>query len=588
MREPFALQTILDIDCLQNIQDSFASAFKTPSLIIDPEGYPLTKPSYWRRVCNRIDGRFPEECRERFLSLLAVCGNTETPVLSQCPHSGLTSIAVPIVLDGHQLGAWILDQVLVDDCPELDSATDELPAWLCKREDPDGGDIEPLIVSKADFKRIFSLLMAFNRTMVRLGRKNRDMALQDRQLRNAHEQLDAANAMLRKFIDSSQVAMYICDFHTGELLMMNNAYCRMFRKPMEELIGRKCWHMNGNASDSFCAHCPREKLLDENNNPTEPHTQVHFNTHVGLWLKCISQAVAWTHGRLAYMVTILDVTQEYRTQERLRHLAFVDRQTSLPNGQKLLRDIREFTRSAHFARSLPDLDRLAHSGFAESLDFVCFDLSFFRQAAEIHGRDAGNELLLSILQWVREQEFGDATLYRTDADQFCIVMQGASENDVMAAADHIAARCANPWRIRLHDREFPYFADVPVAILFASRDELLDKDMLALIARALDAARSRKTIVIYDDEKDARFQEQLQCKTGRQKKNDVELPIARAHAHLARQPRIDDADIATSGFGSAFADVDDIFAKTDGFRLLTATKRDAGDQIMAKTRGKSG
>lgn len=509
-RHSLSIRTILDMNCLQLIQDAFSSTFRLPCMIIDPDCTPVTEPSNWQAVCDRVNENadIPPDCQRRLADLLITCAEDGLPASSVCPKSGLTTSMVPIFLDETLIGAWVLDQV------RFDGDVRAQPDTTAKRP----GDARPAPVPPSftvdKFDLVFDLLVSVNTAVMQLAKTNREMAIRDMQLRGINDQMDATNAMLRKFIDYSHVAMYISDYYTGEILMANRAYCQVVGLDPDTILGKKCYQVNGMGADGFCTFCPRERLLDQNNHPAKPQTWTYFNTRFNLWLRCTNQAIVWSHGRLAQLVTQLDVTQEYRMQEELRHLAFTDRHTGLYNSQKLLQDIK-----THQAVCRRNTTR--HSGRGSdtarrtraALDFVCFDLSSLRSVGDAFGSGTAGELLKAILEWFAAKDFGQSTLYRLDADQFCIAVKDGTEEEIGLIATRIAARFTKSWLVRMHGSETAIFVNVYVSILYATRDNLLQGDLLGLMGRTLESARERQRVVVFDEEIDQKTRERLRLET---------------------------------------------------------------------------
>lgn len=481
------LRQLHNLDELQKLQDAFACTFHVSAAIVDRDCDPITAPSLWCIACIRADGGFPPDCRARLVGLLAECAATGGAASSLCPHSGLTTAAVPIILDGKMLGAWILDQVRIIDYPE---GTPGTLAELIHNM-----PLAPPATPRLDFEHLFALLQSINSAIMRIGTRERDVAARDRQIRGINDWMDATNAMLRLFIDSSDAPMYVCDYHTGEFLMMNKVFCRVAGRKMEELLGTKCPEAGGTSLSSACTHCQRDQLLDDGGRPNAGYTRVCFHPRFEQWFRCTTRAIRWPEGRLAQMVTMVNVTNECRMQEELRRLAFTDRQTGMPNVQRMLHDLGAFVRAA-------GADDASRGG----LDLVCFDpaLGLVRDA---FGRDTAEGVLKTILEWVAHEDFGSATLYRLDGDEYCLVIRDATEEEARHAADRIVARFGKPWITGMNGRRAPCFCNVAVSIVHAAMRQLMDPDLVGLIERSLDVARKERRIFVYDEKTDSVMRE---------------------------------------------------------------------------------
>lgn len=109
----FELKDIIDIDLLQQFQDSFSKAMGMASIAVDHEGE-VTEPSNFTRFCMDFT-RGSEEGKRRCMACDQNGGHeaaqTGRPAIYYC-HAGLMDFAAPIVIDGVQVGAILGGQVL--------------------------------------------------------------------------------------------------------------------------------------------------------------------------------------------------------------------------------------------------------------------------------------------------------------------------------------------------------------------------------------------------------------------------------------------------------------------------------------------
>lgn len=117
-----SIADFIDIDRLQEIQDTCSKALGVALIVSDYRGTPITKMSGFTRHCVL--------CREK-KELCIMCERCDAfggiraatsgePCIYRC-HAGLTDFAVPLVVDGNYLGAVLGGQVkLKDGAPELE------------------------------------------------------------------------------------------------------------------------------------------------------------------------------------------------------------------------------------------------------------------------------------------------------------------------------------------------------------------------------------------------------------------------------------------------------------------------------------
>jgi ligand-binding sensor protein len=102
----------LDLEKLQQLQDSFASVVGLATVIIDMEGRLVTKPSHFSEVCQLVgqtqQGR--EACDRSNLERSQRAAETDEPVYHMCQCCGFLDGSVPLIVDGERVGYWLVGQ----------------------------------------------------------------------------------------------------------------------------------------------------------------------------------------------------------------------------------------------------------------------------------------------------------------------------------------------------------------------------------------------------------------------------------------------------------------------------------------------
>ena len=160
-----------------------------------------------------------------------VCFSRESgqPVIADCPHGGLATAAVPIIVEDIFLGSWIFGQLLIKDLSLAEvERTAEKPGLPVETI---GKTIAELPRYSSDiFTSLFAVVGTITRGMVELGRKNMEMARRDGELSRITRQLERRDRFLTEYVEASIDAMYIRDYDTGEILITNQALSRLIGK----------------------------------------------------------------------------------------------------------------------------------------------------------------------------------------------------------------------------------------------------------------------------------------------------------------------------------------------------------------------
>ncbi len=107
------LRDLIDLDELQSIQDSFARAAGISSVILSPEGEPLTKFTNPTGFCSLIQSteKGKERCFRSFREMGEIALRSEKPEICYCFAHGRHFVA-PIIIDGKHKGTMFAGQFI--------------------------------------------------------------------------------------------------------------------------------------------------------------------------------------------------------------------------------------------------------------------------------------------------------------------------------------------------------------------------------------------------------------------------------------------------------------------------------------------
>jgi diguanylate cyclase (GGDEF)-like protein/PAS domain S-box-containing protein len=167
------------------------------------------------------------------------------------------------------------------------------------------------------------------------------------------------------------------------------------------------------------------------------------------------------------LVDVRDVTERTELELALSHQAFHDTLTGLPNRALLVERLEQARRR----------------GVAGA--FLFCDLDGFKSINDVHGHDAGDQLLRAaatrIAREVRERD----TVARLAGDEFAVLLDDTTPDEAMACAHRISAAVREPFII--DDVEIQMSVSVGVAVLEAPwdvSDPLTDADLAMYSAKA--------------------------------------------------------------------------------------------------------
>ncbi len=217
-----------------------------------------------------------------------------------------------------------------------------------------------------------------------------------------------------------------------------------------------------------------------------------------------------------FVLTVRDVTDRHKIEQRLVHQAFHDGLTGLAN-RELFAD-----RLGHALRSRAEADG--------NVVVLFFDLDDFKEVNDRLGHAAGDEVLSLVGQ--RLKSVGDAvdTAARIGGDEFAILMLDASLEDGQAMAEDIQARLGAPFPVSGMTMQLR----VSVGVAVAERGDLDAEQALRNADFAMQWAKGlgKSRHEVYDASLHARALDRIELRS------DLQRGLRRGELTLHYQPTI--------------------------------------------------
>ena len=208
------------------------------------------------------------------------------------------------------------------------------------------------------------------------------------------------------------------------------------------------------------------------------------------WFESLFTTLSEPGGRpVSLLVMSRDVTRQKRVEDQVRWAATHDGLTALPN------------RALFQTR----LDRLGELRGVHSFALLLLDLDHFKQVNDTLGHDAGDALLRTVAERLRQTVREGDFVARLGGDEFAILLDGIATNEALtAAADAILDALREPWLYdgRMSDCRVSIGASIALPD-HESASELLKKADIALYAAKL---RGRGRLAIYKPDMGAEMQ----------------------------------------------------------------------------------
>ncbi len=204
-----------------------------------------------------------------------------------------------------------------------------------------------------------------------------------------------------------------------------------------------------------------------------------------IWVTVSCAPLDGAYGQDAGGIAIVeDITDRHKSEDEIRHLAYFDPLTRLPNRRLLM-------------------DRLGHAMTASTRSrqfgaLMILDLDHFKSINDSQGHDVGDRLLVEVARRLANCLRQDDTVSRLGGDEYVVLAEGlgatepAAANHAEAIAEKLRAAVQLPYE--LGGSETEYFSTTSIGLtLFCGRDdsaEILLKQADVALYQAKDAGRN--------------------------------------------------------------------------------------------------
>jgi len=246
-----------------------------------------------------------------------------------------------------------------------------------------------------------------------------------------HERLLAS-----KVYQGSLEGITITD-HRARIISVNPAFTKITGYRPEEVLGRNPRVLKSHLHDKAFYKAMWRSLIQDGQWEGEIWNRRKNGEVYPEWLSI--SAVHDEQDRLQYYVAVFhDITEIKASQEKLKHQAYHDVLTGLPN-RLLLKD-RIATTLAHMARS------------GQKMALLFLDIDNFKHINDSLGHPVGDQLLIGVATRLRETMRNEDTVARLGGDEFVVMVEALeSENLAIATAARLLEAFHAPFFVKGHE-----------------------------------------------------------------------------------------------------------------------------------------
>ncbi len=239
-------------------------------------------------------------------------------------------------------------------------------------------------------------------------------------------------ATLSTVLDSLDALVYVSDMETYELLFFNE-YGKAIWGDAE---GKICWQVLQSGQSGPCEFCTNDKLVDENGKSTGVYVWEFQNTVDGQWYQCRDQAIKWIDGRLVRMEIATNITDRKQAEEELKiakemaeALARRDELTGLNNRRAFFSDGEKLFNQA--------------KRYAHPFTLIMLDIDYFKKINDTYGHAAGDDVLESLANTLRDQVREVDIIGRLGGEEFAIILPETKLTDAFLMAERLRVAIEN-------------------------------------------------------------------------------------------------------------------------------------------------
>ncbi|MHB8067879.1 MAG: MASE3 domain-containing protein [Desulfobaccales bacterium] len=236
--EPIDFHDLFNMDDIQRIQDLFAKATGVASIITNPDGTPITKPSNFCHLCINIIRQTELGLKNCYYSD-AIIGrhHPEGPIVQPCLSGGLWDAGASITIGGKHIANWLIGQVR-NEAQSEENMREYARKIGVNEEDFIKAFYEVTTMPESQFKLVADALFALANQLSAVAYQNVQQARFITERKQAEETLRQVNETLRATLDAAPVAILDLDTEGRVKSIWNPAAEQMLGWRRDEVLGQ--------------------------------------------------------------------------------------------------------------------------------------------------------------------------------------------------------------------------------------------------------------------------------------------------------------------------------------------------------------
>lgn len=242
-----------------------------------------------------------------------------------------------------------------------------------------------------------------------------------------------AEAKYRSLIENSLVGVYI--MQDGKLVYVNPRLCEMSGYKCEELLGLSVSEFIYPEDLPLVNENIRKRLSNETGTIKYEYRAIRKDKSV-ITFELYGSKIVY-NGRDAIIGTVIDITERKNTEKMIKHMAYHDQLTDLPNRYLLREKVNDTIINS----------RNSHCHFA----LLFLDLDRFKAINDTMGHEIGDKVLIEIAERLKACVNESDIISRYGGDEFSILLSNSGIGRASDTAHKIITKLSYPITLYHHD-----------------------------------------------------------------------------------------------------------------------------------------
>ncbi|HBE77740.1 MAG TPA: hypothetical protein DDW65_08125, partial [Firmicutes bacterium] len=404
----YTFNDLFDLDEIQKLQDAFSEATGVASIITEPDGKPITRPSNFSCLCSEVIRKTQKGLSNCMLSDASTGSpNKDGPRIQRCLSAGLIDGGASIMVGDRHIANWLIGQVMVSEA-DINTMMQYAAVIGADRETYREALEKITIISNQQFIKIADFLFINAHQLSELAVKNAEQTMEIQRRIEIQKQLAEEKELFVVTIQSIGDAVITTDIQ-GKITALN--------KVAEYLTGWTQAEAQGVALEKVF-QIINEKTREKCQNPVtkvlKTGRTVMLANHTALISRdCTERSIADSGAPIkdeagnTYGVVLVfrDVTEEKKYHEEILHLSYHDKLTDLYNRAFFEKEFQRLEKQGEFPISV-----------------IMGDVNGLKITNDIFGHAEGDKLLKVISKILKKSCRADDIIARWGGDEFAAIL----------------------------------------------------------------------------------------------------------------------------------------------------------------------